>query len=366
MGLFNWSGSRQIKTWDTGGSELTKITMQDLYGLDTKGLADLTRSEAMQIPAVSKIRNRVCAKLGGFPVVIMKGSGQHTSPIAWSQSIERGRTNLVTLSWITDALIFYGRSFLVITEKYATGHPRYFKFVPEWKAKVNAAGQLTEAWGEPVAADSYIRIDAHHEGLLCYGQDALKVSAAVAISAARAADNPVPSIELHQKGGTQLDGEQIDSLIARWAAARRGKNGGVAYTSESIETKVHGQAAEQLLINAQNLADVNLARAMGAPAWSIDATVNSGASITYGNVNSRSRELVEDTLQPYMDAIMQRLSLDDVLAAGVWARMDTSDLLKDSYATRMGGHKLAIEAEIYTPEEVRKIELGIPLERAEA
>jgi len=118
------------------------------------------------------------------------------------------------------------------------------------------------------------------------------------------------------------------------------------------------------LINAQNLADINLARAMGAPAWMIDASVN-GSSITYGNVNSRSRELVEDTLQPYMDAIMQRLSLDDVLAAGVWARMDASDLLKDSYAVRMGGHKTAIEAGVYTAEEVRSMEMGIPLERAE-
>lgn len=364
MGLFNWSGTRGVKTWESGG-ELTKITLDELFGLNLDGIADLTRSEAMQIPSVAKIRNRICAKLGSFPVVIMKGSLPYSSPVAWAQSIEQKRTNLVTLSWVTDGLIFYGRAFLLITGKYATGHPRYFKFVPEWNAKVDSRGRLVEAWGEEVNPNDYIRIDAHHEGLLHYGQKALKVSAAVAESAARAADNPVPSIELHQKGGTQLDKDQIDSLISRFATARRGKNGGIAYTSESIETKVHGQAAEQLLINAQNLADVNLARAMGAPAWSIDATT-SGSSITYGNVNSRSRELVEDTLQPYMDAIMQRLSLDDVLAAGVWARMDVSELLKDSYATRMTGHKTAIDAKIYTPEDVLKMEMGIPLERAEA
>lgn len=365
MGLFNWSGSSEIKTWDKSDNELTKLTIADLYGLELEGIADLTRSEAMEIPSVAKIRNRICAKLGSFPVVVMKGSAQYSPAVAWAQSIEQKRTNLVTLSWVTDGLIFYGRSFLLITERYSTGYPRYFKFVPEWKAKVNSQGNLVEAWGERVEPDDYIRIDAHHEGLLHYGQKALKVAAAVAISAARAADNPVPSIELHQTGGTQLDKEQIDSLITRWAAARRGKNGGVAYTSESIEAKVHGQAAEQLLINAQNLADVNISRAMGAPAWSIDATTN-GSSITYGNVNSRSRELVEDTLQPYMDAIMQRLSLDDVLAAGVWARMDVSELLKDSYATRMTGHKTAIDAKIYTPEDVLKMEMGIPLERADA
>lgn len=364
MGLFNWSGTRGVKTWESGG-ELTKVTLDDLFGMNLDGIADLTRSEAMQIPSVAKIRNRICAKLGSFPVVVMKGSLPYSSPVAWAQSIEQKRTNLVTLSWVTDGLIFYGRAFLLITEKYATGHPRYFKFVPEWNANVDNRGRLVEAWGEAVGPNDYIRIDAHHTGLLCDGQKALKVAAAVAVSAAKAADNPVPSIELHQTGGTALTPEQIDHLIGRWSEARRGKNGGVAYTSESIEAKVHGQAAEQLLINAQNLADVNIARAMGAPAWSIDATTN-GSSITYGNVNSRSRELVEDTLQPYMDAIMQRLSLDDVLAAGVWARMDVSELLKDSYATRMGGHKTAIDAGIYTPEDVQKMEMGIPLERAEA
>ena len=365
MNLFNWSSATQgVKTWEPGNSELTKIVAADLYGADLEGLADLSRSEAMAIPSVAKIRNRTVAKIGSFPIVAMRGVNTYPQQVAWTQSIEAGRTNLVTLSWVSDGLIFYGRAFLLIEARYATGYPKFFKFVPEWKAKVNDAGQLVEAWGQPVTANDYIRIDAHHEGLLCYGQKALKVSAAVALAAGRAADNPVPSIELHQKGGTALDNEQIDSLISRFVAARRGKNGGVAFTSESLETKVHGQAAEQLLINAQNLADINLARAMGAPAWMIDATV-SGSSITYGNVNSRSRELVEDLLQPYMDAITQRLSLDDVLAAGVWARMDTNDLLKDSYAVRMGAHKTAIEAGIYTPEEVRKIELGIPLERAD-
>ena len=208
MGLFNWSGATQgIKTWETGGSELTKVTAADLYGIDLEGLADLTRAEAMQIPGVAKIRNRICAKLGSFAIVTMKGSQNYKAVVAWTQSIEHGRTNLVTLSWVSDGLIFYGRAFLLIKEKYATGYPKYFKFVPEWRAKVDSSGALVEAWGQPVGPNDYIRIDAHHDGLLCYGQKALKVSAAVALASARAADNPVPSIELHQKGGTQLDKE---------------------------------------------------------------------------------------------------------------------------------------------------------------
>lgn len=366
MGVLSWAfaDSRQIKTWEAGDSQLTKMTIADLYGIDLSGIADLTRDEAMAIPSVAKIRNRACAKIGGFPMSVLKGSLPYSEPPAWKQTLESKRTNIVTLSWIVDALIFYGRAFLRVSERYSNGKPKYFEFVPEWRAKIDAAGGVVEAWGKPASPADFVRIDGHHEGVLRFGQAALKVAAAVANSAARASDNPVPSIELHQTGGTPLTNPEIDAMVAGWAAARSGKNGGVAYTSQSIEAKVHGQAAEQLLINAQNLADINMARVMGAPAWVVDAAVN-GSSITYGNVNARSRELVEDLLQPYMDAITQRLSLDDVLAAGVWCRLDTTDLLRDSFKDEMQGWKSAVDAGIYTAEQVRKLRAGIPLEQAE-
>ena len=364
MAFFDWLfQSDSVKGWDSPQDQLTKLTIDDLYGLDVTGIADLTRAGAMAIPSVAKIRNRIASKIGGFPLVAMKGNGLYKDTPKWCENLESDRAQYNTLVWIADALIFYGRAYLQIVERDAAGWPKQFRFVPEWKAETER-GQLLKAFGQKVKSADWVRIDAHHEGLLNYGQEALKRAALIEVAASRAAENPVPSIELHQTGGADMTDKQIDSLIKRWADARRNKNGGVAFTSTSIETKTHGQAAEQLLINGRNLAAIDVARAMGAPAWMIDATT-SGSSITYGNVNSRSRELVEDLLEPYMNAIAGRLSLDDVLARGVWLKLDAGRILRDDFKTRMEGYKLAIEAEIYTAEECKMIEAGTPLEKAE-
>lgn len=367
MGRFtDWlfPASQDIATWDRGDSKLTELTVKDLYGLDVSGICDLSRDDAMKIASVAKVRNRVCAKIGGFPMVSMQGVSTAKNQPAWVTCLEPGRARFITVSWITESLMFFGRAWLIVEQRYAqTGKPMSYKFVPEWKATV-VNGRLVKAWGEDVDPSQVIMIEAHHEGLLNYGQDVLKRAAVIEHAAARAAENPVPSIELHQTGGHTMSDLEIDTLIARWAKARNGKNGGVAFTNQSIETKTHGQAAEQLLIDGRNAASIDVARAMGAPAWSVDASV-SGSSLTYGNVNARSRELVEDTLQPYMECIAGRLSLDDVLAAGTWLKIDATDVLREDFSARMSGYKAAIEAEIYTKEECRAIERGIPLESSE-
>lgn len=362
MGVLDWIFERGIRTWEEPTNPLTKLTMDDLYKLDVSGIADLSRSEAMQIDAVAKIRNRAAAKIGGFPMVAMKGTGTYSDAPAWIGNLETGQSRFVSVSWIVEALMFYGRAFMLI-EKRTSRSINSFRFVPEWHA-VTKHGKLLQAFGKDVKPDDYIRIDAHHEGLLNYGQDILKRAALIEKAAAKAGENPVPSIELHQTGGAAMNDTEIDKLIARWAAARTGKNGGVAYTSQSIETKTHGQPAEQLLIDGRNMAAIAISRAMGAPAWMIDAAV-SGSSITYGNVNGRSRELVEDLLQPYMDAISGRLSLDDILPRGVWLKFDASSVLRDDFKTRMEGYKAAQEAGIYTAEQCKMLEAGVPLEQSE-
>lgn len=353
-----------LSSWERPADQLTKLTIADLYGLDVSDIPDFTRNEAMAIPAVAKIRNRIASKIGGFPTVIMKGVDEYATPPKWATNLEPNRASFVSWAWLVDELIFYGEAWIIVAERSArTGYPEHFRIVPRRKAEFDTqTGLLVKAFGQPVNRSDVYRIESHHSGLLCDGQKALKRAGLIEAAAERASENPVPSIELHQTAGTQISDEQIKDMLSRWRAARKGANGGVAYTNSGIETKVHGQAAEQLLISGRNVAAIDIARAMGAPAWMIDASVN-GASITYGNVNARSRELYEDTIKPYADAICGRLSLDDILPNKVWMRFDPSEILRDSYRDRMTGHKTAIDAGVYTPEQVQQMEKGIPLER---
>lgn len=337
---------------------LTQLTLSEVFGFAGQ---PVSRSQAMSLGPVKKGRKLITGQIGSFPLVVYRGTDRISPQPALSTQLEAGRPRAVTLAWIADALLFFGRSFLEVTARDWTNRPTRFAFVPEWQARTDGAGQLLAVNGRKVGSRDWIRIDADDEGLLTSAQEDINQALAIKLAVGRAAQNPVPSIELHQTGGTQLTDKQIDTLVQRWAVARSGKNGGVAYTNETIEAKVLGQNVEQLLISARNASAIDLANHMNLPAWAVDASVE-GSSLTYSNVPSRTRELIDYTLAPIMNAIAGRLSMDDVLPAGTWCAFDTSAALRGTFGERMTGYKTAIDAQIYTPEECRALEHGIPLE----
>lgn len=325
----------------------------------------MSRAQAMTLAPVAKIRHTLSGSIGRFPLVAMTGS-EPTARQPWiTKQPEIGRPRVTTITWTVDALLFWGRAWFLAAERDTDGRPRRLQWVPEWNADTDADGRLVSAFGKSVNQADVYRIDGPHEGLLNFGNQTLREAMETDRAARNASANPVPSIELHQTGGEPMTKTQIDELTARWNAARSRPGGGVAYTNQSIETKTHGQAAEQLLIDARNTAALNIARAAGMPAWSVDANVP-GSSLNYSNAPSRSRELIDYGLTPYMNAIESRLSMDDILPAGQWCRFDTTDLLRGDFAARMAAYKDAIEAGIFTAEQCAAMEKGTALEESSA
>lgn len=344
---------------------LREATFQHLYDVRADEAPAASRAQAMSLAPVAKARAVIAGTIGRFPLVVMAGRDPYPYTPAWAGQIEETRPRSLTVTWTVDHLIFYGRAYWLITDRYENdGRPRRFTWVPEEYATTDDNGRLTEAWGVPIKESDYIRFDAPHEGFLNFGRRILKKALDTERAAENAAANPVPSIELHQTGGEDLTDEQIDALLTGWRQARTQAGGGVAYTNSVVEAKTHGQPAEQLLIDAQNQAALGVARAMGVPAWVVDANLE-GSSLNYSNSSSRGRELIDFGLMPYMAAIADRLSMDDVAPRGVWVRFDTSDYLDPPFTEKIQGLKTAIEAGIYSPDEARKILQGIPLEDKE-
>lgn len=347
---------------------LEQVTLNHL--LDQPDNVPINRTAAMSIPAVARARHVLASTVAALPLVVRRdattpGDAPSTQPGHWlGRQPEAGRPVFQTLVWTVDSLIFDGTAWWAVTERDAVsdgGRPRRVEFAPPWSINRDNYGNPIALRGRPVAARDWIRIDAHHEGLLTYGRRTLRAAIDVEAAAARAAMNPVPSIELHQTTPQQLSDEEIRKLVADWAAARRGKNGGVAYTNAAIEARTHGQAAEQLLISARSAAALDVARAMGVPAWTVEASAP-GSSLTYSNTPSRSRELVDYGLRPYLAAIEARLSMDDILPRGTWCTFDTHTLLQGDLLARAQAAKAAQEAGILTREECRALELGGNLE----
>lgn len=368
MGIREWFGFAPSAPVEAASpwsdpSHLETITLAHLHDLDADHLP-ITRSSAMAIPAVARARNALTAAAGSLPLVAMTDARPHpvpTTPAPWlTKQPELGRPRFTTIAWTVDHLMFYGCAWWVITERDHLDRPRRFEFAPAHAVGWDNGSPVTLN-GRRVPARDWIRIDAHHEGVLTYGRAALRSALRIESAAARAADNPVPSIELHQTTPQPLAPEKIDELVTSWAQARRGRNGGVAYTNSAVEVRTHGQAAEQLLISARTQSALDIARVIGVPAWVVDAQTD-GSSLTYSNVPSRSRELVDYGLRPYLDAIAARLSMDDILPRGTWCRFDTNHLLQGDLLARAEAAKAAQEAGLLTQAECRALEHGGPVE----
>lgn len=303
-------------------SHLERVVYEDVFGTD----APLnTRGAAMRIPAVARARNLLVSTIARFPLVAFRGvderlEGEAAPP--WLSRTDRSTSPQLRLAWTVDDLVFYGWSCWQRTNRGDTGFPLTYDRVPFEAWEINDDNRV-EINGVEVDDDEVTLIPGLHEGVLAFGYDALSDARVLYRNVRQRLTNPVPGLELHQTGGAPLTNAEIDTLIARWAAARAGQNGGVAYTSEAIETKELGAGGEQLLIEARNAASLDLARVVGVAASRIDATAPK-STLNYETTQGRNLEFTDFDLALYMTPITARLSLDDVVPRGQRIAFDSA------------------------------------------
>lgn len=283
----------------------------------------LTRAEAMKVPAVARARSLIVTTVAACDLTFRGPEGDLEPPL-WAVRTDGPQSPYHRMLATADDLLFYGWSAWAVDrntrgEVIRAAHLRR----ADWS--VDDAGRVLI--GEKlVRQDSIALFEGTHEGVLTFGQPAITHARSLTRAASTAAENPAAYLELHQVSGTPMTDEQIDRLIERWSAARRGKNGGVAYTNASVELKEHGAFSEHLLIEGRNAAAADVARVMGVPATTIDATL-AGSSLSYTNTASRMAELVTFGVAPLMAAIVARLGMDDLSPRGTAVDFDTAALM---------------------------------------
>lgn len=342
---------------------LAQLTMNHLlFDGDVSTAVPINRKTAMSIPAIAKGRNLIATSIARMPLVAEKANRPLATQPTFLTQLQNGVPNFTTVSWIVDGLIFFGRAFLTIEERNAIGQPKSFRFVPEWEAEVDN-GVLKKAYGKVVPSNGYVRIDAHHEGLLNYGAEIIRDVKELSRTAAEVGASPVPSVILKQREGTSpLTADEKASLLATWSTNRRKRFGSTAFLNSAIEAEVVGAPAENLLIEGRNYAVLEIGRAMGIPAYFLDGAVQ-GASLTYSNTSGKNRQLIDEALAPYMISIEQTLSM--YLPAGTNVEFDTTALLRGDTKERMEVYSTAITAGVYTVNEAREMENLEPLDEPE-
>ena len=203
---------------------------------DTQGLLTLTsqvaisRNEAMSVPAVARCRNLIAGVISSMELETeLKATDEKVPNLPWLNQISKSAPNTVTLSWIVDALLFYGTAYLEVTEVYQDDNrPARFEFVSNNRviAQLNAMGtRVDEYWvdGKPrpmSGLDSLVTIQLGGEGILANGARVLRAAVDLEKASAVAASTPVASGVL-KNNGADLPAAEVAGLLAAWKRARQ-------------------------------------------------------------------------------------------------------------------------------------------------
>lgn len=303
-------------------NHLESVVWSDL--LDRE-YGEITRADAMTIPSVVRGRGLICTTIARAALTVTDRDGNELDPQPiWLRRTDSLTTPFHRLLWTADDLLFYGVSLWIAKRDYDNKIIACER-VPLDRWSVTSEGIITIDDRE-CSADEVIAFEGIHEGILSFGRETISQARGLLRSAERAATQPAAMIELHQTNQRPITDAEVDHTIARWQAARRGANGGVAFTSNAIETKELGSAKEHLLVQGRAASAIDIARLLGIPAPMIDAA-QEGSSLSYSNTASRLNELIAFGIAPLMAAISARLSQDDVLPAGQKIDFDTSNIV---------------------------------------
>ena len=297
------------------------------YGSFTTGVGNfpggLDRNLAMQVPTVSRCRNLIAGVVSYLPLKLYKKSnGEELGNPLWLDQPDYRQPRSVTLSWTVDSLIFFNCAYWRCTELYADDlRPSRFEWIANNRVTftTNKFGtEITDYFVDGIKAPmSGIGSLITFQGLTGGGvlqtaartiQSALDLEKAAAVSA----QTPMPSGYI-KNTGADLPEQQVSGLLAQWKQSRLNRS--TAYLTSTLSYETTGFSPKDMMYNeAQQYLATQIARAMNVPAYYISADMNN--SMTYQNIIDGRKEFVAYSLQPFICAIEDRLSMDDITPRG--------------------------------------------------
>jgi HK97 family phage portal protein len=352
MGLRDIFATRSVQTVQpTAGADVA-AALQPVTSLDSLtpffgGVNTATREEAMSVPTVARGRNIICSSIASIGLeVIDRSTGME---------IEDGTPRVIrtpdprvpgsaTYVWTCEDLLFYGYAYWQITELFSdTYRVRSVQRVSPARVTIQTNAMATEIEyymvdGSPVpnsGIGSLVVFNGNDEGLLNRAGKTIRTGAELERAAAMYAREPVPSMVL-KSNGTALPADRITKLLDSWGSARRNRS--TAFLNADVTMEAVGFDPEKLQLNqARSYVSTELARALGIPAYYVDA--ETGSSMTYSNATNQRQTLLDFSLIPLMTSISERLSMPDFVPQSQRVEYDLSDYLRGSDLERANIYK---------------------------
>jgi HK97 family phage portal protein len=291
-------------------------------------LTSVSRESAITVPAVARCRNLICSTIAAMPMHLYKKStGEELGSPLWLEQPSISQPRSVTIAYTVDSLLFYGVAYWRVTEVYFDdGRPARFEWVAPGRvsfttdANTNFITQYSVD-GTPVPMSglgSLITFQAQDEGVLQRGARTLLAAIDLEKAMRVATSTPMPSGVL-KNNGADLDPSEVQGILAAWKSAREQRS--TAYLTSTLEYQPTAFSPRDMaFVDAVQSTATQIARMMNVPAYYISADQNT--SMTYANVQDERRQFVSLSLAPYIHAIQDRLSMDDITARGNIVKFD--------------------------------------------
>lgn len=349
MGIF----SRKPTTIEA--QYVPQVMGENLFSLNTAIMPRISRKEAMTCPSVARARNLICGTVASIPLEYYnKKTGEVIAPPRWINQLSKSQPSFITIAWIVDSLLMFGVSYLRVEERYAEdGRPASF----EWIAN-NRVTFTTDVEGiyikqyyvdaSPIDMADIVTIQSFDEGILERGsrtiQSAIDVERAAAVNSAQP-----QAAGFIKNSGADLPAAEVQGLLAAWKRSRQ--NNSTAYLTSTLDYQTVAFSPKEMLYNEaiQNLS-TQIARLCNVPAYYLSADQNT--TMTYANVQDERKQFFALSIEPYIQSISSRFSMDDISTTGHEVRFAVYDsFLKSDPLTELAVIEKMLSLQLITNEQ---------------
>jgi HK97 family phage portal protein len=337
-------------------------------GLGTGLSSSIDRNFALQVASVARCRNLIAGVIAGIDLALYKKTtGEKLGSPIWLEQPDYRQPRSVTISATVDSLIFYGVAYWRVTSLYADdGRPSGF----EWIAN-NRVTFTTNKFGTEIkdyyvdgnlvpmgGIDSLVTFQGLTPGVLDTASTTIKAAFDIQRASAVSAATPMATTVL-KNNGADLPESQVQGLLAAWKASRASRS--TAYLTSTLTVENIGFSPKDMMYNeASQYLATEIARAMNVPAYYISADMNN--SMTYQNIIDGRREFVAYSLQPYISAIEDRLSMNDITNSQNQVRFAVDDsFLRADAKERLEIIEKMLTLDLIDVEQARQMEQLTPL-----
>lgn len=156
-----------------------------------------------------------------------------------------------------------------------------------------------------------------------------------------------------KNNGPRKTSEQVEELLSALEVARSSRS--TAYVGRDLDLQAFGFDATQIaLSDARSAAVLDIARVTGVPPIYLGQGI-ADATMTYQNATSARIDL-HAAMLPFITAIEQRLSFDDVTGNGVFVEFDVTPFLRVDPTMRATLYSTLIPLGVLTVDEARAME----------